>query len=300
MTAYRRLAVALVAATALISATGRAAASPPPGPPWPADHPPSKERPATDAPGKDFCFADVAANGAPVGVGVKVTAAVARPKVGNKYELYYQLRVHTQKGEVGPLLGTKEFADGKPFLLRQVTCEYDWIEFYEEFDVTRKDVSGMTNLPAPASGGPDKEVMIRVEPQLFDVAEKKYVTPAKTPAAIVVATVGARGKVSKLQSLSAWLVEKGGPGWDPKKAVAVLADLDEFGTAGNGVEDAIHTVLGMKDVSPETKVLFINAVPPATLNWKSSYPLKRTLEGLASGTDKDLKAAAQKKLDEAK
>jgi hypothetical protein len=60
-------------------------------------------------------------------------------------------------------------------------------------------------------------------------------------------------------------------------------------------------VLSTKEVPAKTKVLYIALVPAKNLlNLKISYHLKGTLEKLASGADEDLKAAAQKKLDEAK
>jgi hypothetical protein len=300
MTIHRKLAAALLPSLLLVSAAGRSSAAPPPGPPWPVNYPTPKERPATDAPDKNFASATVEANGAPVGVAVTVIAAVARPKLGNKYELYYQLRVHTGKGETGPLLSTRESPEGKPFLVKQVTCEYDWIEFYEKFDVVRKDITGMINMPSREEGGSDKEVVIRVEPQIWDVAEKKFLTPGKTPAAILVAGVGAHAKVWKLQSLSSWLTEKVTGGSDPRKALEVLAELDEFSSTGNGVEEALLAGLNAKDVPTSTKVLYVHAVPATSLHAKTSFYLKRALEELAAGAEGELKTAARKKLDEAK
>ncbi len=297
MTKYSRALMGLCAVMALV---GRAAAKPPPGPPWPVNFPMGTERPASDAPAKDFAFAEVEASGAPIGVGVAVSAAIAKPTLGAKYELYYQLRVHNKKGEMGPLLATMDHPDGKAFFVRNILCEFDWIEFYEKFDVTRKDVSAMTNLPSREGNGSDKEVLIRVEPQLYDPGERKYLTPGKTPAAIMVATVGAGGKVWSLQSLGSWLIEKGKPGSDAKKALATLAELDEYSPAANGVDEALLTVINAKETSAETKALYVGAVPADSLKTKSGYNLKVALEGLAASGDEAVKSAAKKKLAEAK
>jgi hypothetical protein len=298
MTMIRKLAAALIAASALAALAAPAArtfAEPPPGPPWPVNFPASKMRPASDAPEKDFAFAELEKSAGPIGVAVTISAAIAKPRVGNDYELNYQLRLHTKKGEYGPLLGSGK---SQTVLLRHVTCKYDWIEFYEKVDVTRKELTGMTNLPSPRVGNDD--VLLRVEPQLYDVAEKKYLTPPKTPAAILVARVGAAGKVWELRSLSAWLVERSASESEAKKTLARLADLDEFSFAANNLAAAINTVLTAKSVSAKTKVLYIGAVPAQTLASKTSYALRRSLENLAAGPDEDLKLASQQKLDEAK
>ncbi len=291
--------LALLAGFAFVAFAGSTQAAPPPGPPWPTNFASPKERPASDAPARDFAFAEIEANGAPIGVAVTASAAVAKPKLANIYELYYQFRVHTKKGDAGPLLGTPDSPNGKPFLLRQITCEHDWIEFYEKFDVTRKDISGMLNLPVRAVGGSDLEVLIRVEPQLYDVAEKKFITPFKTPAAILVAGVGANGKVWKVQSLSGWLIGNSRNGANPAKALDTLADLDDFSPTDNGVEGAFLAVLSDKEVSAETKTLYIGAIPPLSLNSKAAFTLKQALKELAAGDDAGLKAAARKKLDDA-
>ena len=295
----RRNAMWALAVVALVGA-GVGVAEPPPGPPWPTNVPALKGRPASDAPAKDFAVAEVEASGGPVGVGVAVRAAVAKPTLGNTYDLYYQIRVHTKKGEFGPLLATKESASGLTVLVAQVKCAYDWIEFYEKFDVTRGDLSGKLNLPAREKGGGDRDVVLRVEPQIWDEAAKVYLTATKTPAALVVASVGAAGKVWKVRSLGAWLIEQSGSGMDPKQALATLADLDEFSPESNGVDEAIATVLSTRAVASEKKALYVAAVRAETLKTLSGYNLKRTLEEFAAGPDGELKAAAKKKLEEAR
>jgi hypothetical protein len=274
-------------------------AAPPPGPPWPVNYPLSATRSSRDAPDDHFALAELSRGGSPFAVEVSTRAAVTKPKTGNVYELRYQIRVHTKKGDYGPLLGTKETPAGVSFVVRRVTCEYDWIEFYESFDITRKDLSAMTNLPV-GEKGQERDVLLRVEAHLYDVAEKKFLTPAKTPAAIVVASVGPNGQVWAVRPLTEWLALHGGSAEVAKKGLGALADLDEFGTISNRVEDAFATVLGSKTTAVAAKLLFIAAVDAKTLNWKSSYHLKGALEALAAGPDGELKSTAQKKLAEAK
>lgn len=280
-------------------ATAVAQAAPPPGPPWPVNHPLPNKRPATDAPQQHFAVAELDQSAAPIGAAVTVRAAIANPKMGGEYELRYQIRVHTKKGEHGALLGLKDSPNGVSYIVRKVKCEYDWIEFYETFDITRKDLSGMTNLPQFENGLSDRDVVLRIEPQLYDVAEKKWLTPAKTPAAIVVATVGSNSRVFKLRSLSEWLVEKARAG-ESKKALETLADLDEFNTIANRVQESFHQILEAKDVAEAQKLLVVAGIEAEKLNWKSNFNLKQSLEALAKGPDGQLKDAAKKKLDEAK
>jgi|GEM_PF-4396639 len=143
-----------------------AEAAPPPGPPWPVNYARGKVRSADEAPTNDFAVADINhTTGGPIGAVVDVRAAIAKPKMGQEYELRYQYRIHTKKGEVGPLLGTTDFPNGVSFTASRVKCDYDWIEFYETIDITRKELNGMTNMPIPPKGA-DRDVFIRVEPHL--------------------------------------------------------------------------------------------------------------------------------------
>jgi hypothetical protein len=281
MNRYRQLAL-LLAALVLTSTSDSVTAKPPPN------------RTASDAPKKDFALAQVEASAYPIGVVVRVVGAVAKPKKGNKYGLYYQLRLHTRKGQAGPTLGTKDYPDGKPFFLQAVNGEYDWIMLSDEFDVTRQEVSGMKNLPH-GSGEGARLVLLRVEPHLYDFAKKAYLTPTRTPAAIVVASVDAHGKVIALMSLAEYLI---GASANPKKALDLLADLDEFDTTANGIEEAIIRVLTNKDVGSKNKLLYIRAVPARTLKTKAGFNLESALTALAKGSDEELKKAAQEKLAE--
>jgi len=290
----------MVGAVAVLGATARpAVAAPPPGPPWPVNYPIDGARPASAAPAESWATAQVESTGGPLGIEVAVRAAVAKPAMGGAYELYYQLRVHTKKGEFGPLLGGPGGGQpGLPILVRAVKCEYDWIEFYERFDVTRKEMSGIANLPAPDAGAADLSVFVRVEPHLYDVAAKKYLTVPKTPAAIVVLGVGSNHKVWSARSLSDWLVLQAEPGRDSAKAVAAVSDLDDYDPTANGMESAVEQVLANPRTLPATKVLYIGMVPAKVLGRASAVSLLHALDRLAKEGEGDVKAAAEKKVAE--
>jgi hypothetical protein len=104
MYSIRHFRLTLLVILALWGATGSVVATPPPGPPWPVNYPRVAPRSASDAPDKDFAIAEVKANAAPIGAVVTMSASIAKPKMGNSYDLYYQIRIHTKKGETGPLL----------------------------------------------------------------------------------------------------------------------------------------------------------------------------------------------------
>jgi hypothetical protein len=279
------------------AAASTAPAAPPPGPPWPTNRPQWGTRSAAEAPEKSFAVAEVSESAGGLVVVVSARAAVAKPKMGQEYELTYQLRVHTKKGEVGPLLGTKQFPKGVSQRVCTVKCEHDWIELYETFDVTRKDLSGMTNLPGTEKGG---TVFIRVEPHLFDVSANAYLTPVRTPAAVLVASVAPGGRVLELRPVGEWLAGWNGSAADAKSALARLADLDEYDPTFNRIESAFARVLASETANAGAKAEFVRAVDAKRLNWKSFWEVRKALEALAAGPDGELKAAARAKLDEAK
>lgn len=293
----RTLTLTVLAAGFLASA---AEAAPPPGPPWPVNYARGKVRSANEAPANDFAAADInRTTGGPIGTAVDLRAAIAKPKMGQEYELRYQFRIHTKKGEVGPLLGTTDLPNGASFTVSRVKCEYDWIEFYDTIDITRKELNGMTNMPVPRKGTAN-DVFIRVEPHLYDVTAKKYVTPARTPAAIVVASVAGNGRVWSVCSLAEWIAEKGVSVDGAQQVMSTLADLDEYSTIANHIEGAFAKVLDSKSAPDAAKLLFINAVEGKKLTWKSHYELRQSLATLAAGPEGKLQFSAKKKLEETK
>ncbi len=245
--------------------------------------------------------ASLGESGGRIAAEVRLGGEVDNPVKGNAYELYYQVRVHTKKGELGPILGTAESPTGKAAFVARKTAESKTLYFREEVDLTRGGLSGMTNFKP---WGPVKpgyyEMVLRVEPHIYDVAQKKYISAAKTSAVILVAEVGDAGKVVRLQPLADLLVWSGTDGRDPTKYLAILADLDQFETLDNGIEAAFAAVLASKTSTPEVKLAFLKALPTKHVGSKSAHFLNVTLDELVKGDNPMLKAAAQKVLDDAK
>jgi hypothetical protein len=209
---------------------------------------------------------------------------------GNEYQLSYQLRLHTKKGEAGPILGTADKPSGISNPVTSSAADDAWNGLEGTVDVNRKDISGMTNLPA------DQLAVIRIEPHLYDVKAARFLTPGKTPAIIVMASVGKNGRVDSVVSLRSWIAANAR--YDADKVLDKLADLDEYDLYGNGIGEAIGQVLAVKEIPTATKVRFIKAVPKEVVNGKSSPGLWGTLSTFAAGEDADLKTAAKTKLAE--
>lgn len=247
---------------------------------------------------KDVIAGVIDKTGNDMAVQVSFWADVADLKKGNKYELRYQLRVHSKKGEQGPLLGDAAHPNGVAYPLAAATAGDDWLGLEGTVDVTRKDLSAATNLPKPPKDKGQHTVLLRVEPQLFDATAGKYLTPGKTEAIVLAAEVSAGGKVWEVRTLGQWLAMNRGNTADD--ALALFATLDEYDPTASGVEAGIETVLGMDDVKAETKAKFVAAAHADRLYWKSNFNLKMLLEKFADGSDEGLKVAAKKKLDEAK
>jgi hypothetical protein len=213
----------------------------------------------------------------------------AQVQKGNKYQLMYQVRVHVKKGELGPVLGTTDKPDGISIPITSATADDSWNGLEARVDVNRKDLSGMTNLPAEGL------VALRIEPHLYDETAGKFVTPGKTPAIIVMATVGKRGRVESVVSLRAWIAANAE--YHADKVLETLAGLDEYHMYENGIGEAIATALTSTKIPTETKVKFIKAVPKELVDPRLSGNLWTALNKFADGEDADLKAAAKAKLE---
>lgn len=304
MTAFRKLATALLASAALAGITP--ADDRPTGPPelpssygpwWVhSSRPGGSKRP--DKIDRDVTAVGIGEMSSPMGVQVWVWGDVADLTKGGQYELRYQIRVHTTKGDCGPLLGTSALPKGTAPVLLTATADDKWNGMEAPIDITRKDLTAMTNLPLPPKGKESHTVFLRVEPHLYDLTKQTYLTPAKSEAIILAARVWSNGKVWEVHTLSEYLVMNRGDTVD--SALGGLADLDAYDPTANGVERAIERVLDMPDVPAATKAKFVAAIPADRLNWKTNFGLKRTLEKYADGNDDVLKAAATKKLAEAK
>lgn len=230
------------------------------------------------------------------GMAVQVSfwADVADLKKGHQYELRYQLRVHTKKGETGPLLGNSSRPEGVGYPIATATAGENWLGLEGTVDVTRKDLSAATNLPKPGNRQRQHTVLLRVEPQVFDVTAEKYVTPGKTTAIVLAAEVSEGGKVWEVRPLGEWVGMNRGNTADA--TLALVATLDEYDPTTCGLERGIETVLDSEDVKADVKAKFVAAIPADRVGWKVNFNLKRKLEQWADGSDETLKAAAKQKL----
>jgi len=301
MNAVRTLVLALLA-TALSASGPPAGNAPAPGRPlgdpsapawapyWVTGWPPGT-RPRPKKLDKTVTAIRIADDRSDLGVSVRLWADTEVQK-GSKYQLVYQLRIHTKKGELGPILGSADKPTGTTVLVDSGTADDTWSGLEGQADINRKDLSGMTNLPQVAG-----QVILRVEPQLYDVTAGKFLTQGKTPALIVVAIIGKNRKVESIVSLARWIEDTVKSN---DKPLALLADLDDYTPFGNELGESIHRVLGNKEIPPDVKSQYIRAVPKEVVGQDPSPQLWATLEKLAEGNDVELKAAAKAKLQEAR
>ena len=184
MTRLRRL--ALLAALVF---TGPAAAQDRYGPSWRAQ---DKARPAVVADTRTvLAFGD---DGDPIGVEVRLWGDVGDIQKGHTYRLMYQLRIH-EKGKLGPLLGDANRPTGVAFTVKTAVADDTWNGLEARVDITRAAVSAMTGLPQLAYWG--EPLVLRVEPQLYDVTAEKYVSAGK-PNCLFLAAQVTGGKVTKV------------------------------------------------------------------------------------------------------
>jgi hypothetical protein len=215
---------------------------------------------------------------------------------GHEYHLYYQLRVHTEKGETGPVIDLGGKTGGTPFFVAKGTVGDDWNGLEGRSDITRKELSGAAGWPE-VKKNESETVFVRVEPQLFDATDKKYITPGRTRAFILVARVGEGRKVQSLHTLARWIEDNGR--FSSAKVVEVLGGLDEYDPAACGVAEAMVKPLSDKDTKKEAKLKLVGAVPPAAVaDRKASYSFVALMEEWAKGDDAELKEAAVKVLGE--
>jgi hypothetical protein len=217
--------------------------------------------------------------------------ADAQVQEGHKYQLMYQLRVHTRKGELGPVLGTAAQPNGVSYVVASGTADNTWKGLEGMADINRKDLSGMTNLPT------GKKVVLRIEPHLYDQTAGRFVTPGKTPAIIVLAEVDRDGRVSSVDSLKVGIIFNALSRAD--EVLDLLAALDEYDLEGNRIAEAIGDVLNNKEIPTPTAVRFIRAVPKQLVHGKNLI-LWRVLNDFADDFIPELKEAAKAKLEEVK
>ncbi len=215
---------------------------------------------------------------------------------GHEYHLYYQLRVHTKKGEHGPVIDLEGKTGGTPFVAAKATAGANWWGMEGRADITRKELSGAAGWPE-VKGQETATVFVRVEPQLFDATDKKYLTPPKSSAFILVATVGPGRKVYSLHTLRHWV--EGNGIFSAAKVAEVLGGLDEYDPSACGVAEAMVKPLTDKDTKKGAKLTLVGALSPASIaDRKTNYAFCQLMDEWGKGDDAELKAAAKKLLGE--
>lgn len=257
------------------------------GPPGGFDRPKELKQPITD----------ISIRGDESGFAVEANVWADMPvQKGHEYQLIYQLRVHTKRGEFGPMIDLSGKTAGTPFLAAKGTAGEEWWGLEGRADITRKELSGAAGWPE-VKGRESVTVFVRVEPQLFDVTDKKYLTPPKSRAFILVATVGADRKVYSLRTLHHWIEDNAR--FNSAKVAEVLGGLDEYDPTACAVAEAMVKPLTDKDTKKEAKVVLVSAVPPeAVFDPKRSYGFCQLMEEWLKGEDAELKAAAKRVLGE--
>jgi hypothetical protein len=217
-----------------------------------------------------------------------------KPQNGHEYELRYQLRVQ-KKGEAGPLLGTKETPTGIAPVVLKGTAKDGPLDLGGWVKLNGKELSGMTGLPDIKDGYGDETVLLRLEPQLYDLTDKKYVTPARPKASVLMANVTHGGQVTSLDTLEDW-VEENARTW-PTQVVKMLVFLDDY--HADGVAEALAIGLEYSSKASTDTLLELEAVlpvvslaPDKTGNPKFLSLMKKWAEG----GNAELKAVAKKRL----
>jgi hypothetical protein len=246
-------------------------------------------------------------------VEMHLRATIGKPVAGHEYQFRYQLRLHTKAGEVGPLLGTTSQPNGVAFDLGPLvkpagagwrfnttsapavskealeaaakTLEYDGI-----VDITRKDLSGMTNLPKNAAN-----VLIRVEPQIYDATDRKFVTALKTDAVLLFLETGQAGQVWAVRTFEEWFPQQFSYADSAKYALRLIDEVDSWQRYYPLVK-GFEQVFASKQVKPEIMILAVRAVPADLVYSKSALP--RLLGELEQSEDAELKSAVKAKLAE--
>lgn len=289
MTRLRRL--ALLAAFTLC---GTAAAKDPYGPSWVGGGPPGGyTRPAkVETSRTAVSLGEVCP---PIGVEVRMWGDVGNVQTGHKYQLMYQLRVQTKKGELGPLLGDAKRPSGVAYVVKELTADENWNGLEGWVDITRKDLTGRTNLPANTPR--IDPLILRVEPQLFDLTASKFVSEGKPQCLFLVVDV-VNGTVTRIKPLHVWLREN-----SDKVATEPLAMLDRLDMY-DAVENRLHTfyesLIDQPVLLESDYVALLKAMPVEVLASKSGYAVRTRLEKLANDekASAELRAAAKAKLDE--
>lgn len=225
-----------------------------------------------------------------LGFQVNLRGHLLSPVADHHYDVLYQVRVHTQKGELGPILGDAQNPNGRAIPLGE--AKYDAAsktsDFDFAFDLLRKDLT----LCTPLTKG---RMVLRIEPQVYDQTDQRFLTAPKSEALIAVAMVGDDGKVHSVVPFSKWFAGCCTPGTAPV-ALELLASLDAVDLEGSAIIPGFEQVLSNPDTKPAQLCAFLAALPARELALGKNN-LRSILAGLAQHADtavRDAVAVRQK------
>ena len=237
----------------------------------------------------------------PIGAALSISMDSAGIDPAHEYELRYQYRIHTKKGEEGPLLGTKDAPKGSAVALGRVQGGKG---LSAKFDVTRGELSGRTNWPQLRDGESSRQVFLRVEPQVYDLTAKVFISPPKSNAVILVAWIEKDVKVVSLETLSKWFEHTQHAFMSDGAAdIVKFTDLDAFNADGNNLGDVFYDLMREEKADEAKLIRWIEATPldiglSANGQSKSGQGALYFLRERGEKGSPLMKAAVKKKLDE--
>lgn len=244
--------------------------------------------PVPPTPKLNYCGISWSDAASQIGFQINVRGNIADAGLAHRYEVRYQLRLHTQKGVEGPLLGDEQMPNGRAFVLGEAempdvagVCSFNFI-----FDLTRKDLDSMTQLR-------EGRMVLRVEPQIYDLTAKTYITPVKSDALIAVLDVGKTLRVWSVVPFAKWFGNSYGES-TAGPALELLASLDALDYEGNAIVPAFEEVLRSEHIKPAELLLVLEALPAKELAFGKNN-LRGIITGLAEHKDAAVRAAAVEK-----
>ena len=241
---------------------------------------------------KAYAYSRVHTHGGQLGVGAGFYANIQHPQPGHRYELRYQIRMHQRKGAVGPLIQTKQMPNGAAWrIARSKTAGRisRGVTLAATVDITRRDLLNVTNFPKQRFA----RVVLRLEPHVFDLTAKKFLTPPKTEAIILVADI-ANGRIQKLQLVGEWLYAHRNYG--DNLAVNLFKSLDACSFYDNGLIKTCEEILSEDGAWDDTQAAFLNAMPMEMFKTKSQLGNPGYVDSLRKHAGPKLKAAIERKL----
>lgn len=162
----------------------------------------------------------------------------------------------------------------------------------------------LASEPDKLEGDLTRNVFLRVEPQVFDLTDKVFLTSPKSNAVILVAEVDAASRVYSLEPLSKWLLLLYNNNFlshgTLENGLDTLTNLDAYDANGNNLPHVFYTLLRDDRLDEADRVRCIQAVPRDVINvtTKPGAAVGSFLGTFAKEGSPLVKAAAQKKLDE--